>query len=193
MTLLGTLLLPCLALTRDLANAAAAFGIHAPGVPVPAHAADRTAPDPSPSMKTRDRVSGSETRGDDDDANALQKDCRAASDMERGKPAAESLSPGDGVVAQPSSGNVAAPKPMLRAAVRAGNGHSRPALVTVLMFLSPYPILVGASTGGAVVLWRASDCVCVQVRTSTRSSTIISVSSWPRIAIFFNFFGGCQK
>lgn len=40
---------------------------------------------------------------------------------------------------------------------------SRATLVTALVFLSPYPLLAGASTGGTVALWRVPNGVCVQV------------------------------
>lgn len=40
---------------------------------------------------------------------------------------------------------------------------TRATLVTALEFLSPYPLLAGASTGGTVALWRVPDGVCVQV------------------------------
>eukprot|EP00904_Undaria_pinnatifida_P002793 jgi/Undpi1/12514/HiC_scaffold_6.g02183.m1 len=41
--------------------------------------------------------------------------------------------------------------------------NSRAALVTALAFLSPYPLLAGASTRGMVALWRVPDGVCVEV------------------------------
>lgn len=39
----------------------------------------------------------------------------------------------------------------------------RPVMVTALAFLSPYPLLAGASMGGAVALWRVLDCLCIKV------------------------------
>ncbi|CAN0378140.1 unnamed protein product, partial [Discosporangium mesarthrocarpum] len=44
-----------------------------------------------------------------------------------------------------------------------GRGAGK-ALVTSLEFLAPRPVLVGATTGGAVVLWSVPECVCVQAR-----------------------------
>ncbi|CAM9150457.1 unnamed protein product, partial [Hapterophycus canaliculatus] len=163
MALLGTLLLPCLALTRDLANAAAAFGIHSPHIPAAARAVSPTDPDPPPCVGTLDQANGGEPKNGNGGDNASQDDFTASSNTGSRTPAAESLlSFRDESVVQSSLGNVAAPARTPGAAVRAGTGLSRPALVTALMFLSPYPLVVGASTGGAVVLWRASDCVCVQ-------------------------------
>ncbi|CAM9206262.1 unnamed protein product [Scytosiphon promiscuus] len=164
LTLLGTLLLPCLALTRDLANAAAAFGIQTACVPGATRAVDRTESDPPPCVNIKDLTKGSAREKGHDHDKACQDEPTAASDTESGRPAAESTPSRVCDIEPPPSGNVVAQMRIPGAAVRAGTGLNRPALVNSLMFLSPYPLLVGASTGGAVVLWRASDCVCVQVR-----------------------------
>lgn len=46
----------------------------------------------------------------------------------------------------------------------AAEQRAQPVLVTALEFCSPYPLLIGACIGGAAVIWRVPDCVCVQVR-----------------------------
>lgn len=149
MALLGTLLLPCLALTRDLANAAAAFSVHAPhavAAPPPVNPNEQSPP----------------TLGLTRDQNRSSGNVAATS--------AITVDVGNGtippeVATTPSTSRKLAPAVQQPAAmVKAGTGLSRPALVTALAFLSPHPLLVGTSTGGAVALWRTSDCVCVQVR-----------------------------
>lgn len=58
------------------------------------------------------------------------------------------------------------------------NTAQRPVLVTALAFLSPYPLLAGASTGGAVAFWGVPDCLCIKVR------MVVSGDWWKRSLVF---------
>lgn len=183
MALLGTLLFPCLALTKDLANAAAAFSVHSPNV-VAARAPVYPSSGQPPQLhaETRDQNHGG--RGGNVAPSsavtgAVAKET-AATTTTSSTPPPPSASPEKGTTTQPrpsspSSSRKTAPSVQQQqqqqqpsAMVKAGTGLSRPALVTALIFLSPYPLLVGTSTGGALVVWRTSDCVCVQVRSHAR-------------------------
>lgn len=177
MALLGTLLFPCLALTKDLANAAAAFSVHSPnGVTARAPVNPSEQPPPQPHGETRDQNHGGGGGGN------VAASAAVIPGVAKGTAVTTSsstpLPPSEKGTTQPppsssssssSPRKTAPPVPQQQqqhpaAMVRAGTGLSRPALVTALIFLSPYPLLVGTSTGGAVVVWRTSDCVCVQVR-----------------------------
>lgn len=144
MSLLGTLLVPCLALTRDLANAAAAFSVHprcdtVAQAPVDPYVA-------GPSSTPVESLHGNKK------------------DMDGENPTVTVGNETTTTTSQPPvPHSAAAADKQLAATSKTGTGLNRPALVTALMFLSPYPLLMGASTGGAVVVWRALDCVCVQV------------------------------
>lgn len=146
MSLLGTLLLPCLALTRDLANAAATFSVHAPRAGTGVPPVDPTGPSCPPPEET-------------------DRHCGGSVDVGNGStPKADSPSP------PPNVPNDGAPRQQhhqpAAGAVKAGTGLGRPVLVTALEFLSPYPLVMATLTGGAVVVWRTSDCVCAQVRSN---------------------------
>lgn len=166
MALLGTLLFPCLALTKDLANAAAAFSVHAPNgvatpIPVnpskqsPSHAGTRDQNHECGNDAANSAVTGEVTKGTMSTASVAAPSSSTSTSSEEGTtPPPPLRKPATPVQQQPV------------AMVKAGTGLRRPALVTALMFLSPYPLLMGTSTGGAAVLWRTSDCVCVQVRRS---------------------------
>lgn len=147
MTLLGTLLLPCLALTKDLANAAAAFSVHAAGVGTALPPVDPVEPSRFPPAEIQD-VHGSAT-SNEAQSSGNETTAIAESVLSPAPPASENLS--TAVQQQPA------------ATVKAGTGLGRPVLVTALEFLSPYPLVMATSTGGAVPVWRTSDCVCVQV------------------------------
>ena len=154
MSLLGTLLLPCLALTRDLANAAAAFSIHSPHGGTSLHPADPVEPSCPPLKETGDGHGRAASNDAHSDASACAGngpapvvDCSPPPEQ-----VPENIAPAVQQQQQPTAG-----------AVKAGTGLSRPSLVTALEFMSPYPLVMATSTGGAVVVWRTSDCVCVQV------------------------------
>lgn len=153
MGLVGTLLLPCLALTRDLANAAAAFSTHSPRSGTSLHPADPVeASCPPPLKETNDGHCGAAS-------NEIRSGASACAG--NGTTAADSSSPPQQV---PESVAPAAQQQQPTAgAVKAGTGLSRPILVTAMEFMSPYPLVMATSTGGAVVVWRTADCVCVQV------------------------------
>eukprot|EP00903_Cladosiphon_okamuranus_P012920 g12063.t1 len=159
MSLLGTLLLPCLALTRDLANAAAAFSVHA-------SRGDNCLPPVDP-IKPRGPPH-LEAHGVHDSAIRKEAHSGASGNAERGTPLKADSSPptkqAPKDAAQPvqqQQQQQQQPQPAA-GAVKAGTGLSRPILVTALEFLSPYPLVMATSTGGAVIVWRTSDCVCVQ-------------------------------
>ncbi|CAM9375604.1 unnamed protein product, partial [Ectocarpus fasciculatus] len=145
MSLLGTLLVPCLALTRDLTNAAAAFSVHPRSAAVAQPPVDPSATDPSStpveSLHGNINVMG----GENPTATAGNETITTTTSQ------------------PPVRHSAAATDKKHAATTKTGTGLNRPALVTALMFLSPYPLLMGASTGGAVMVWRALDCVCVQV------------------------------
>lgn len=136
MTLVGTLPLPSLALTRDLANAATAF------------ASTRS----HKSEKTEKETTTTGITGD------MREHVRdQASPPEVGAP--RTKTPPASQHAGPESGE---DDWASWRAVRA-KASGRPVLITALQFLSPFPLLAGCTTGGAVLLWRTTDCVCVQV------------------------------
>ncbi len=155
MSLVGTLLLPCLALTRDLANAAAAFKVHSPGV-----VASRSAAVQSEAASSQPPV---EIQGEKHSAGGTGRTSSPIENVGNVGTTAVGASPSPDVQQRQQQ----LPQQQQRqpsATVKAGTGLSRPALVTAVGFLSPYPLLMGTSTGGAVVLWRTSDCICVQAR-----------------------------
>lgn len=159
MALLGTLLFPCLALTKDLANAAAAFSF-TPQV----NPSEQSRP---PHAETRDQKHGGSSSinaaANSDVTGEVAIATTATTPM--AAPSSSSSTSPDQETTTPPSRQTAPPVQQQPAArVKAGTGLGRPTLVTALMFLSPYPLLVGTSTRGAAVLWRTSDCVCVQVR-----------------------------
>lgn len=144
MSLLGTLLVPCLALTRDLTNAAAAFSVHPRCTAVAQPPVDLSATDPSSTPVESLHGNNKDMGGDNPTATVGNETTTTTS--------------------QPPARHAAVATDKQHAAtIKTGTGLNRPALVTALMFLSPYPLLMGASTGGAVVVWRTLDCVCVQV------------------------------
>lgn len=160
MTLLGTLLFPCLPLTR--ANAASACSVR------------------HPNRSSTNSIGGDSAEGENDDV-ALQNTTTTHTPEEEvltatvteeiatkstvgpesptRRPATESTTAADGPTV---AARLVPPTPSPTAA-KEGTGIDTPVLVTALTFLSPYPLLAGASTGGAVALWRVPECVCVQV------------------------------
>ncbi|CAM9103616.1 unnamed protein product [Ectocarpus sp. 13 AM-2016] len=143
MSLLGTLLVPCLALTRDLTNAAAAFSVHPRCAAVAQTPVDRSATDPSSTPVESLHGNNKDMGGENPTATVGNATTTTTSQP-------------------PVRHTAAATNKQHVATTKTGTGLNRPALVTALMFLSPYPLLMGASTGGAVVVWRTLDCVCVQ-------------------------------
>ncbi|CAM9971015.1 unnamed protein product [Ectocarpus sp. 6 AP-2014] len=142
-SLLGTLLVPCLALTRDLTNAAAAFSVHPRCAAVAQPPVDPSATDPSSTPVESLHGNNKDMDGENPTATVGNETTTSTS--------------------QPPVRHAAAATGKQHAATtKTGTGLNRPALVTALMFLSPYPLLMGSSTGGAVVVWRTLDCVCVQ-------------------------------
>lgn len=154
MNLLGTLLLPCLALTRDLANAAAAFSVHAPRSGAGLSPVDPIKPPSSPLPEANEGHCGAaryeaNSGASTDVGNETTPTAESSSQPQK---IPKNVAPAVQQQQQPTAG-----------AVKAGTGLSRPVLVTALEFLSPYPLVMATSTGGAVVVWRTSDSVCVQV------------------------------
>lgn len=151
MTLLGTLLFPSTALTRSLTSAGSAFKF------LHSHSAAPTKQplgDPSGGNGTiqvgqaHDRVEGSSTA--DESVNI------APSVAPEGAAGYSGVVP---IVVQEE-------KAQASTAVSTETSLNGSTLLTALTFLSPYPLLAGASAGGAVALWHVPDCVCVQVRKS---------------------------
>lgn len=159
MTLVGTLLFPNPALTRDLATstkeASLACNHRLQEVP-------DTAGIPTPNATTEN-----------------QQIISAPTD-ERGKPSPETIvdSSGDAEPPTPTPAGTNTQSPVAvdatsPSAKKTSDStasdpgtditNSRAALVTALAFLSPYPLLAGASTRGMVALWRVPDGVCVEV------------------------------
>eukprot|EP00752_Nemacystus_decipiens_P009657 g8628.t1 len=144
MGLLGTLLLPCLALTRDLANAAAAFSIQSPrgGTSPPSV---NSAESPCPPLE--------EANDGHCRATSIGNHSHVSTSAGSGTtPGADSSSP-----TQKVPGNVTPAvqqqqqPPFAAGAVKAGTGRSRPDLVTALEIVSPYPLVMATSTEVTVV------------------------------------------
>lgn len=163
MSLLGTLLLPCLALTRDLANAAAAFSVHTSHAGTVLPRVDPVEPLRPPLAENHDRH-----------CSAASNEVHSGASVDVGngtRPQAESSSQPLPAAASKSGAPAVQQQRQPAAGVKAGTGLSRPVLVTALECLSPYPLVMAASTGGAVVVWRTSDCVCAQVRADCEVET----------------------
>ncbi|CAM9705457.1 unnamed protein product, partial [Ectocarpus sp. 4 AP-2014] len=167
MSLLGTFLVPCLALTRDLTNAAAAFNVHPRCAAAAQTPVDPSAADPSPTPVESLHGNNKDMGGENPTATVGNETTTATS--------------------QPPVRHTAAATDKQHAATsKTGTGLNRPALVTALMFLSPYPLLMGASTGGAVVVWRTLDCVCVQVGSLHFTPREAARSHYGRSSFSFN-------
>lgn len=143
MTLLGTLLFPCPALTRDLGSLETAIS-----PPRSCHNTNMLYSKGQVIKGAKDApqfVDHPHSSTDADFASNVEAVSTASIESKAQITTAQSLPP-----------------------VRPGTGTQRPVLVTALAFCSPYPLLAGASTGGAVALWRVSDCVCIKVRKVVR-------------------------
>ncbi|CAB1110919.1 unnamed protein product [Ectocarpus sp. CCAP 1310/34] len=175
MSLLGTLLVPCLALTRDLTNAAAAFSVHRRCAAVAQPPVDPSATDSSSTPVESSHGNNKDMGGDNPTATVGKKTTTTTS--------------------QPPVRHTAAATEKQHAASKTGTGLNRPALVTALMFLSPYPLLMGASTEGAVVVWRTLDCVCVQgkVRHSRNGVSILSINIHPFVRTRYTFLSRADE
>lgn len=129
MTLVGTLPIPCLALTRELAKTDTIF----------ARSRALKSPEAQTSGKRiQGTVGGSST-----------SEVRSTRSRLRGALPCVTSTRGKAL------GGACDAVP--------GKSEAKFALITALQFLSPLPLLVGSSTDGGVLLWRVTDCVCVQV------------------------------
>lgn len=151
MSLVGTLLFPDISLTKNLASIAAGLGASWAPVDNPAQPG-RQRDETDSAFHATDEIAAAKT----------------ASAVDAAQPSAS------GVLQAPTHAPRVTPATLRTepVSVKTGCDPSRPMLVTALAFLSPYPLVVGASTKGALAVWRVSDCVCVKVKLAGRGITI---------------------